>query len=162
MIDIQITNMHEVLSLMGDQLGILIDSDNMLRTVATGMLPELRYRIHTEGKAADGGLISNKGYSDGYLDIREKNNRGRDRKVIFSLTRTMENLFTVLPSDDGKGWGLGFRNSPTPNSQQTYADLAIHLEQLYGKKVYALSVDEEQKAEEIINGFVTEAFNALR
>ncbi len=150
-----ISNTDDILKLIGNSLGAVLDSERMLRTVATSMLPELRYRIHTEGKAADGGLISEKGYSDGYLEMREKANRGRSRKVILSFTGDMENDFSALPTDDGKGWGLGFKN---PVNVQK----ALRNEQTYGKKVYALTKEEEVAAETILNEYITEALNTIQ
>lgn len=91
--------------------------DKVLRTVASDTLASVKVRIHQEGKNAADSEIGT--YSSAYLKYREKKpfNRTDDTKIIFSLTRKMENEFVVIPTE--KGYGLGWldasgRTEPKP------------------------------------------------
>jgi hypothetical protein len=132
--------------------------DAMLRTVALAVLPEVKKRIHIEGKDSNGNAIGT--YSPGYMKVRTGNfinsgrfvkgknkgqlkdagvktkqqvatpfgksryavqnieadgiarpnyNRTADTKVIISLTRQLENDWSVIAN--GTGYGLGFNNA---------------------------------------------------
>ena len=109
---------------------------DMLRAVSLSMLPVVHDRIHVEGKAADGSRIGT--YSKSYLKYtRPKFNRSTDPKVILSLTRQMENDFSVVAAS-GK-YGLGFKND-------LHFDKATWLEGTYSKKIYGLTGGERDLA----------------
>lgn len=101
------------LKAVADPNGVL--RDKLLRTLATTAGAEIKYRIHTEGLNSDNAQIGT--YSSPYLKLRQsKYNRTSDTKVIFSLTRQMENDFGIVASDPIKtptGYGLGFKNNAT-------------------------------------------------
>lgn len=81
--------------------------DKFMRAISLSALAELRVRVHKDGlntKLAPIGTYTNK-----YLKVRqEKFSRTSDRKVIFSLTRNMENDLTVIA--DGDKYNIGFNN----------------------------------------------------
>ena len=124
---------------LNDRMAAFISPDgqgDMLRAVSLSMLPVVHDRIHVEGKAADGSGIGT--YSKSYLKYtRPKHSRSNDQKVILSLTRQMENDFSVVATS-GK-YGLGFKNDLN-------FDKATWAEQTYGKKIYALTNSERETA----------------
>ena len=136
---------------LNDRMAAFISPEgqgDMLRAVSLSMLPIVHDRIHIEGKAADGAGIGT--YSKTYLKYtRPKNNRSNDPKVILSLTRQMENDFSVVATS-GK-YGLGFKNDLN-------FDKATWAEQTYGKKIYALTNSERETtikaAQEYTNGIL--------
>lgn len=108
--------------------------------VATALLGPVKARIHNDGLAADGSEIGT--YSNAYLKERiRKYNRTSDAKVILSLTRQMENDFTVQ-AVGSNSYGLGYNNS------KNY-EKAIWNDNRFGHTVYALTKDEEKIAMEI-------------
>lgn len=130
-----------------DKLSRFISADgqaDFLRAVCLSMLPVVHDRIHVNGKAADGSPIGI--YSDLYLKYtRPKNNRGTDPKVILSLTRQMENDFSVVA--DGSRYGLGFKN-------EVNAQKSEWAEQTYKKKIYSLTNEEKEQAVNAANEYV--------
>jgi hypothetical protein len=74
------SNVSQVVRARVDQLKQLQNPDQMLRTVALAVLPELKKRVHVEGKASDGSQIGT--YSPGYMKLRTGNysNAGRYSK----------------------------------------------------------------------------------
>lgn len=88
--------------------------DKLFRTIATTMAAEIRYRVHVDGKKTDGGDIGT--YKNPYLAKRQESpyNRTADTKMIFSLTRQMENDFFLVdnkePIKTADGYALGFKN----------------------------------------------------
>ena len=88
------------------KLATKASADSLLREIAQNMLRETRQRIHEQGKNAKDAPIGR--YNFKYIPTREKNNRGSDRKVIFSLTGQMENDYKVIAVQGG--YGLGFSN----------------------------------------------------
>lgn len=134
-----------------DKLSRLISADGMadfLRAVAVSMLPVVHDRIHVSGLAADGSQIGT--YSKNYLKYtRPKNNRNADPKVILSLTRQMENDFSVVA--DGNRYGLGFKNDLN-------FDKATWAEETYKKKIYGLTQTEKDTAVEVGNQYLNGIF----
>lgn len=169
MITIQ-TNIAEIVGGITSKIeGIVNDSDNsVIRAVAVAMLPVIHDRIHVEGLDANGSPIGN--YSPGYMKVRTNSgfksktiargpskgsprpnyNRSGDTKVILSLTRQMENDFSVVATQ--KGYGLGFKNAVN-------FDKATWSEQTYGKKIYGLTPGEQDTVVEIAT---EQIINALR
>lgn len=134
----------------------LRDTDQMLRSIANNMLPVVHDRIHQRGEAADGNQIGT--YSSSYLKLRNQGyksdtvtrgtkkgsartiknyNRSPDPKVIISLTRQMENDFSVIATE--KGYGLGYKNPEN-------AKKVDYVEETYNKKIFALTEQEHQLA----------------
>jgi hypothetical protein len=122
--------------------------DLMLRQVASDTLANVKFRIHTEGLNSAGQPIGE--YSSAYLRVREKNNRGRNPKVILSLTGQLENDFSIV-SNTANNYGLGFKNPIN-------ADKAEWLQDQYGK-VYDLTEKEAQHANLVANDFLAQYLN---
>lgn len=117
-----------------------------MRPVVLILAGEVRNRIHVQGKRADGGNIGV--YSNSYLRVREANKRGRDSKIIYSLTRQMEQDF--IPIADGGTYGLGFNNS------HNFDKATWQEEKRPG--VYDLSEDEIKLAEDTITDYINGIF----
>lgn len=86
--------------------GLQTDEQSWMRPVVLALAGEVRRRIHVDGQRADGGAIGQ--YQNTYMREREKNNRGSDKKMIYSLTRQMEQDF--VPIAEENQYGLGFNN----------------------------------------------------
>jgi hypothetical protein len=100
------TNLSEVLTnliaQMNEQLGRQIT-----REIAVSLKPVIAVRIHQDGKDASGNQIGT--YKPSYLELRTKKyKRTADPTVILSLTKQMENDFSVQETQ--LGYGLGYNN----------------------------------------------------
>lgn len=62
------TNTNSLVSQLENAMGLLLDVDPMLRSIATQMVPVMRVRVHVDGKDAEGNDIGN--YSDAYMSVR--------------------------------------------------------------------------------------------
>jgi hypothetical protein len=86
--------------------------DKLVRSVAISIGGDIKVRVHQDGIKSDGTPIGT--YENPYLKLRqEKYNRTDGTKMIFSLTRQMENDFAIVSTDPIKtasGYGLGFKN----------------------------------------------------
>lgn len=89
--------------------------DKMVRTAAFDVLPRIKRRIHVDGLNSKEERIGT--YSNSYIKYRQKNKRGASTKVIFSLTRQMENDFSVVGGRGGS-YGLGFKNKLNANKAE--------------------------------------------
>lgn len=125
---------------------IIANQDPILLAVSSGILSLVTNRIHVQGKRANGAAIGQ--YANSYMRERQANNRGTDRNIIFSLTRQMENDFTVVEA--GGLIGLGFNN--TTNAQK-----ARWLETRF-PDTYALSAEEETEMVLIIEDYINGLF----
>lgn len=159
--------------------------DKLLRTLATTIGAEVKYRIHTDGKKSDGTLIKDGGYSTPYLKYRQKKpfNRTSDIKVILSLTRQMENDWSIIAGDPIKtndGYGLGFKNTAIYRKSDggkltkkqlaneefkktgirtiTNHDKYKYMEFLFGKdvKIYALTEKEKELLRKTTEQFIND------
>lgn len=118
-----------------------------MRPVVLVLAGELRHRIHVEGLKADGSRIGT--YKNPYLEFRQKkHNRTSDTKMIWSLTRQMEQ--DTVPIADGDTYGIGFNNKHN-------FDKATWLEE-GNKGVYDLSQDEITLAEDVITDYINGIF----
>jgi len=133
---------------------------DMLRRVVTDMIPTIHDRIHVQGKAADGSQIGT--YSDAYMAVRtgktqkgaqsksaNRYNRSADTKVILSLTRQLENDYSVQPG--AVGWGVGFNNSLN-------FDKATWNNTRYGKVIFDLTSDELDRVVTLTEEHITTLF----
>lgn len=167
------TNISEVMAKKVAQLqGLTSDEgiSDMMRTIAVSMLPVVHDRIHVDGKDASGGQIGT--YSAGYMKLRtqgydsdtitrgpakgtprtiKRYNRSGDTKVIVSLTRQLENDFSVVAATP-RSYGLGFKNPIN-------FDKARYVEQTYRKQIYGLTPDERTLTLEIANQYVADALS---
>lgn len=131
------------------KLAIISDREYLLRPVAIELITEITNRIHQKGLASNGTPIGT--YSTDYMKVREKNNRSTDRKVIISLTRQLENDWSVLATQ--RGYGIGFKNSIN-------AKKIGWVEDQKGKVITDLSKEEFDYALDRINELVNAAINS--
>lgn len=151
------TNIQAVIKELQAKLLSIDDKKNVVRIVAASLAPIVRKRIHVDGKAADGSGIGK--YSDKYFKyVRPKYNRLEPKsKMVFSLTRTMENQFTSgaqnpNPTKTTGGYGLGFINP-------FYTKLAGDLETMKDKIVWRLTTQERATAKKVAEGEVKKIFS---
>ena len=113
------------------------------------MLPELRHRIHVEGKKTDGSAIGT--YSNSYLKLRQsKYNRTSDSTVIASLTRQLENGYILKATE--KGYTIG--NASPYNDEKIQ-----HLEEKYGA-IWQLTEKERELTQIVANETTLVIMNA--
>lgn len=119
---------------------------NILALVgAESVLGAVHERIHIQGQRADGTAIGT--YSNAYLQVRMRDyNRDSSNKIIFSLTRQMENDFSVV--EEGERVGLGFNN-------RFNFDKATWLEESH-PGVYTLSQEEGHILEQALDVFLND------
>jgi len=144
------TNIGQVTGAIAERLKVLINKEYLLRPVAFGLIDKMTQRIHIDGKGSDGGAIGN--YSNAYLKARQSKpyNRTGDTKIIVSLTRQLENDWSVIATD--KGYGIGFKN---PFNFQK----ARWVEEGKGKRIFDLTQDEQVYATEYLNELISDALN---
>lgn len=139
------TNIGEVTKEIREKLLKLADKENIPRILAFDTIDLMTNRIHGEGKAADEGQIGT--YNKSYLKLRErKYKRSGDTKIIVSLTRQLENDWSVIAT--GRGYGVGFLN---PFNMQK----ARWVEENKGKVIFSLSKSEENKLSEVVQELVS-------
>jgi hypothetical protein len=142
-----ITNIGEVTAELSAKLKALSNPELIPRTLAFDTIDLMTRRIHEEGKATDEGQIGT--YSSNYLKLRErKYNRKSDTKVIVSLTRQLENDWSVIATESG--YGVGFKNSL--NLQK-----ARWVEEGKSKQIFSLSPSEIKYITETIAELVSNA-----
>ena len=115
------SNLTEVTSSLVGRLKSINDDgsptrDLMLRTIALDTVANMKQRIHVDGKNSADQPIGE--YTNAYLKKRKENNRGTNKKVIFSLTRQMENDFSIVGGNGATGYGLGFKNTDNANKAE--------------------------------------------
>lgn len=133
------------------KLALISNPQTMLRPIAFDLVAKMTERIHDKGTGSDGAPISAKGYSSSYLKTRQsKFNRTADPKVIISLTRQLENDWSVVAIQGG--YGIGFKN--TFNYQK-----AGWMHDLFGDRIFNLSEEEKTYAQERFKELVNEQFN---
>lgn len=150
------SNIGEVTGRLSSRVQSLMDmngllQDKLLRTLATTILADMRYRIHVEGKDSEGGQLGT--YSNAYLKIRQRKpyNRNSDPKVILSLTRQMENDFSVVAKQTKSGYGLGFKNSVN-------FEKATWLQKRYGR-FYRLDANQLKLLRDTTDQFIKDLNN---
>jgi hypothetical protein len=142
------TNLSEVTGNIAKKLQVLKDKEYLLRPVVFGLIDKMTQRIHVDGKGADDAAIGN--YNSNYLRARQRKpyNRTGDTKVIVSLTRQLENDWSVIATD--KGYGIGFKN---PFNLQK----ARWVEEGKGKEIFSLTSQEKEYAVDYLNELTREA-----
>lgn len=134
------TNIGQVTNELREKLLKLADKENIPRILSFDTIDLMTNRIHQEGKAANDQQIGT--YNKGYLKLRErKYNRSSDTKIIVSLTRQLENDWSVIATN--RGYGVGFKN--TFNLQK-----ARWVEENKKVAIFSLSSSEEKKLFEIV------------
>jgi phage gpG-like protein len=143
------SNIKVVTGRIKQQLETLKNKEYLLRPVAIEVIPMMTERIHQKGEASDGGQIGT--YSNSYLRLRQgKYKRDASSKVIVSLTRQLENDWSVIATQNG--YGIGFNNSF--NLQK-----ARWVEEGKSKVIFSLSKVEQEYAVDRINELVADALN---
>lgn len=118
----QITdNIPFVIGTMLAKFRELDNPETVSRAAALAVLPELRERIHVRGENSKGSKIGT--YSSSYMKVRERFNRTADKDVVASLTRELENGYTLKATDNGYTIG----NTSTSNDEKIK-----HLTEKYG------------------------------
>lgn len=141
------TNLAEVSGRIAAKLEKLKDKDYLLRPVCFDLIELMKVRIHENGLAANNSPIGT--YSNAYLRLRQKKyQRSADSKVIVSLTRQLENDWSVIATT--RGYGIGFKN-------QFNLQKARWVEQSKQAEIFSLSNDENKYASELINDLVRAA-----
>lgn len=144
------SNIKVVTGRIKQQLQQLKDKEYLLRPVATEVIPLMTDRIHQKGEASDNTQIGN--YSNSYLKLRQNMyKRDASTKVIVSLTRQLENNWSVIATQNG--YGIGFIN---PFNLQK----ARWVEDIKDKTIFDLSNSEQQYAVDRINELVADALNS--
>ena len=128
----------------GSQIGTYSNNYMKVRTGNFGN-SEVYKSGKNKGKVKNAGVIS-RGPHKG--EPRPKYNRSADTKVIVSLTRQLENNWSVLETT--KGYGIGFTNSFN-------ADKLRWVEEIKDKQIGSLSTDEIDYAFERINELIEKA-----
>lgn len=141
------TNLPQLTAEITANFELLTSRDYIPRAIAFDMLDSITQRVHINGIASDGGQIGT--YSTDYLALREhKYKRSSDPKVIVSLTRQLENDWSVIATDNG--YGLGFKNSL--NLQK-----AEWVEEQKGKPIWDLTAEEQRMVDEIVTKLIDDA-----
>lgn len=174
-IGIVVGGLNAKLKAAGVEGGIF--KDKMVRAVASSVGGYVKRRVHQEGLNASGTPIGS--YSAQYLKLRQaKYNRTSDSKVIFSLTRQMENDFSVVaanPIKTATGYGLGFKSNaiytPKPSGKTkrktsgktrtiSNAQKAEFLERRFGS-VYKLTDKEKVLVKQLAQGYADQFIRDL-
>jgi hypothetical protein len=143
------TNIPIVTASIMKKLGIIADKEYLLRPVAFDVITLMTERIHEDGKASDETQIGE--YSNSYLKQRQnKYKRTADKKIIVSLTRQLENDWSVIATE--KGYGIGFLN-PLNFQKATW------VEQNKGKTIFKLSEKEKEHVATRLNELIADALN---
>jgi hypothetical protein len=138
--------MTDVIADIQQKIGLMLNSEPMLRTIATSMVPVMRARVHVDGLDANGRPIGT--YSKEYLKQRQKAplNRTGDPKIILSATRQMEQDLKAIPTNEG--WGIGYSNP------ENYAKAMANEKRENVKILSALTESEENLVLEIANDYI--------
>lgn len=134
------SNIGEVTAAIRAKLAKLRDKDYVPRQLSFDTIDLMTKRIHIDGNDATDGQIGT--YSKGYLKLRQRSySRSADPKIIVSLTRQLENDWSVIATD--KGYGVGFLN---PFNLQK----ARWVEEIKEKKIFSLSPSELKVISEVV------------
>lgn len=139
------SNIGAVTAEIARKLAALADKEYMPRILSFDLIDQMTKRIHIDGGASDGGQIGT--YSKDYLSLRQRKfNRSKDTKVIVSLTRQLENGWSVIAT--ASGYGIGFLNSLNFNK-------ARWVEAIKDKAIFSLSPKEMNYVNETIQELTT-------
>ena len=143
-----VSNIPMMIAGMMKKFTELQNPETVSRAVAVALQPEIRNRIHVEGKNSQGGEIGT--YDNTYLKLRQtKYNRTSDSAVVASLTRMLEDSYTAQATE--KGYTIGFTS---PGS----AEKVKHLEEKYGT-IWALTDGESEMVKLVAEDTATQLLN---
>lgn len=141
------SNIGEVTEGLRKKLSKLSDKEYMPRVLSFDLIDLMTKRIHIDGKASSESPIGS--YNKSYLSLRErKYKRSSDPRIIVSLTRQLENDWSVIATE--KGYGIGFLN---PFNFQK----ARWVESNKAVKIFSLSSTELGYATDTIQRLTTDA-----
>lgn len=137
-----------LISSLKQKIAELSNPDYLFRQVVFDLIVLMKRRIHEDGTASDGSQIGT--YSSAYLKLREdKYNRTSDTTIIVSLTRQLENDWSLISDNDN--YGIGFNN---PFNTQK----ARWVEENKGKDIFSMSDSELDYATQQILQLVAKTF----
>lgn len=145
------TNIPQFTEAMREKFELLGNKEYLLRPVMFGLVDLMTNRIHNNGLAADGNAIGS--YSNGYMRTRAKAGRQEGKKVVISLTRQLENDWSVKERSvqpTPKGYGIGFLDKHNYDKSQW-------VEKTYKKPIFSLTESEQAYALDYINDLVNQA-----
>jgi hypothetical protein len=143
------TNLQTVTGNIRARIEKLKDKDYLLRPVCFDLIDLMTKRIHNNGIASDGAPIGT--YSKSYLKLRQaKYKRDSDPKTIVSLTRQLENDWSVIATP--KGYGIGFLN-------EFNLKKARYVEHIKDRIIFNLTTEENQYAIDLFNELTNKALN---
>lgn len=160
------TNIAEVAGRLAGKFQTLSETqsfDKAQRAAAFAVLDKSSKRIHADGLNFDGTKIGT--YSNAYLRTRAKNNALPGTDVVLSLTRELQNGYTVVAS--GSKWGVGWIGDAKTKSSKTASgkdkesisnpDKYRFIKERY-PNVYKASEEEKEAAKNAWNDFIDEVF----
>lgn len=128
----------------GRKLDAIKNPEYLLRPVAFDLVALMTQRIHEQGTGSDDAKIKDTGYTESYLKYRQKkHNRDGSRLVIISLTRQLENDWSVVAIKNG--YGIGFKNSHNRDKARWVS--AMFQKGGNSNRIFALSKSEQQYAQ---------------
>ena len=140
------TNIAEVSASLQRKLAKLKDKEYLLRPVCFDLIELMKLRIHERGQNSSGSQIGT--YGNAYLRFRQKKHqRSSDTKIIVSLTRQLENDWSVIATQ--KGYGVGFKN-PFNLQKARWVEIKKGV-------IFSLTNEEEKYASDLINQLVRQA-----
>lgn len=125
-----------------------IEIDKVTRLQASTVMAVMRDRIHVQGRDSDGNMIGI--YTPKYIKYTRntpKYARGTDGKVILSLTRTMENAWSLFPIEGGTG--IGFTTAELLQRSE-------YCQETYKKDIFAPTAEEYELANKIAADYIKE------
>jgi hypothetical protein len=177
------SNISEIVRLKVEGLQKLSHPDEMLRTVAAAVLPELKKRVHIDGKGSDGSAIGT--YSPGYMKLRTGNYANSGKVSRGANKGKLKDAGTISRGDrkgqprpkynrtaDTKVIGSltrqmenGLSIMPAGNgygigytNPHNY-DKSQWLEGTYKKDIWELTVEEKALAQQTAEDFIQQALN---
>jgi hypothetical protein len=140
-------NIDELTGKVKEKIAKLGDKEYIPRALSFDLIDLMTKRIHINGISADGSAIGT--YSKSYLSLRKRKfNRSSDTKIIVSLTRQLENDWSVIATDHG--YGIGFKN---PFNFQK----ARWVEANKDKVIFSLSQAEQQYVNDTVTQLTKDA-----
>lgn len=139
------------------KLALIANPETLLRPIAFDLVALMTERIHDQGMGSDGSPIKDGGYSEPYLKYRqEKHNRSANPLVILSLTRQLENDWSVVAIQGG--YGIGFKNTFNYQKAQWMSDLFAKGGN--NNRIFSLSAKERSYAQKRFKELISEQFNS--
>lgn len=137
------TNLAEVSANIQRKLERIKDKEYLLRPVCFDLLELMKVRIHEKGQNSSGSQIGT--YNIAYLRERQKKyKRDSSSKIIVSLTRQLENDWSVIATE--KGYGIGFKN-PFNLKKARWVEVKKGL-------IFSLTHQENKYAGDLINQLI--------